>query len=325
MMRTSNQASRWSVAAWLAVGFTTILRFTAGLGLTAIVGLTAVLGSWTPAFASGTSTGEGPGTIYVVVTIPGGPGCPVAYCSTGAPPGGTGGSGPAQWNCTWSPDPSGGAPPAGQVQGAWYFQVCYSTQYWIGGPGAGTWEVIWVEYPLGGASQPSAGTLAKEAESEVSLPSPTIQTNPDEVGGMSGTVVNVLTWLWVNPSIWHAYSATASAGGLSATVVADPTSVLWTTGDGYQITCDGPGSVYNPLVPWAWQSTYCGHAYAVTSAGQPSSGGGPNDAGFLLTATVAWSVTWSASNGQSGSLPEMTTESSTRLRVEQIQSVNNDV
>lgn len=285
----------------------------------------AILGSCVPALASGTSTGEGPGTIYVVVTIPGGPGCPVAYCSTGAPPGGQGSSGPAQWDCTWSADPSGGAPPAGEVQGAWYFQVCYSTQYWIGGAGAGTWEVIWVEYPPGTASHPSAGTLAQEAESEVSLPQPVVQTNPNEVGGVPGTIVNVLTWLWVDPSMWHAYSATASSGGLSATVVADPISVMWSTGDGDGLTCDGPGVVFNQLLPWAWQSTYCGHIYTITSAGQPSSGGGPNGAGFLLSAKVLWSVSWSASDGQTGSLPEMVTASSTRLRVEQIQSVNNDL
>ncbi len=288
------------------------------------VAVVGAMGICAPAFASGTSTGEGPGTIYVVVSIPGGPGCPVQYCSTGSPSGTKGSSGPAQWDCTWSPDPAAGPPPAGQTHGAWYFQVCYSTAFWVGGAGAGTWGVIWVEYPPGSSSHPSAGALARKAESEVSLPAPWIETNPNEVGGMPGTVVNILTWLWIDPAAWRTFSATASTAGLSATVTATPSAVVWSTGDGSEVTCYGPGVAFNPWLSWRRQSTSCGYVYTSTSAGQPSVGGGPNGAGFLLGATVVWNVTWDSSNGESGSLAQMTTSSSIRLRVEQIQSVNSD-
>ena len=77
-------------------------------------------------------------------------------------------------------------------------------------------------------------------------------TLPDPVIGLdpAGTsVVGLSTWLWVDPSIWSVRSVTASAGSVSATAVASPVGVTWTTGDGAVVTCGGPGVAYDLAQP----------------------------------------------------------------------------
>ena len=89
------------------------------------------------------------------------------------------------------------------------------------------------------------------------------------------------------------------------------------------LTCNGPGTVYNPAVPADAQSTSCSHTYTTTSAGQPSPDGNPNDGAFPVTATVTWTVVWSGPGGSGGTLPSLTTHGATSLKVAQIESVNN--
>jgi hypothetical protein len=103
----------------------------------------------------------------------------------------------------------------------------------------------------------------------------------------------------------------------------DRHSVTWTTGDGSTVTCDGPGTAYNPALSAEEQSTNCSHTYKTTSAGQASADGNPNDAAFTVTATVTWTVAWAGPNGSAGVLPSLTTVGTFSLRVAQIESVNN--
>jgi hypothetical protein len=157
--------------------------------------------------------------------------------------------------------------------------------------------------------------LGQRAEQSITLPSPAIGVNPPAF-----SVVNLATWLWVDPSIWHPYSATASAGWASATATATPTSVTWQMGNGQSVTCDGPGTPYDAALPASDQATSCSYTYRESSAGQPSPNGDPADASFYVTATVSWSVSWSG-GGSSGVLPPLTTSSATHLRVEQVEAV----
>ena len=159
--------------------------------------------------------------------------------------------------------------------------------------------------------------LALQAERSLQLPAPVLGLDP------SGTsVVNLATWLWIDPSLWHAYSVTASAGPVSATAVATPVSVHWTTGDGGVETCNGPGVPYDTEEPASGQTTSCDHVYLVTSAGRSSPDGDPDDAAFTVVATVSWSVQWSAEGAPGGGpLPSLSTSSSVPLRVEQIESL----
>ena len=99
--------------------------------------------------------------------------------------------------------------------------------------------------------------------------------------------------------------------------------MTWTTGDGTVVTCGGPGTVYDPARPSAWQSTYCSHVYARTSLGQPTPDGDPDDGQYPVTATVEWAVSWSAVGAAGGgSLPTLYTTSTTGLRVVQVESLN---
>lgn len=285
--------------------------------------------------SSSASAGEGGDTIYVVASVPAGPGCPITMCPGGTTPSGSSGSssnGPTySWSCTWQPAPpsAGGqssqSMPAGQKTGAWYVQTCMRSSSAC----QSTYDIcqlthqrVWVQHPgIHTPAQPSAGTLAEHARSTANLPSPTIHTAPAQIGRTPGTAVNLKTWLWIGSGIWHPISTSASAGKLTATVTAVPVSVTWDTGDGHVLVCSGPGTPWNPLVATGSQETSCYHVWRTSSLGQPADGPGGTPA-YRLSATINWEVSWSASNGRSGSLPPMHTSAVVYLPVMQIEAVN---
>jgi hypothetical protein len=176
------------------------------------------------------------------------------------------------------------------------------------------------------------GIIGK-AYDEVGLPVPQIGTAPSEVDGVhDATVVNLPTWLWVEPRIWHLVSATASGGGYVATVWAVPATVRWTaywdfpadwddpeggTTFGPEVlskTCDGPGSVYDDAQPGA--STNCSFSFTQSSFGTSQ----------LLQASVTWQVWWALSSaagvvGGEGSLGTVDTTGTRPIRVMQVESI----
>jgi len=268
-------------------------------------GGTVTVGAGSGGDTGGTSGSGGSGGL-------GGPG--------GAPGTGSAGSGAGSpWTCTstyLTLNNQGGFPPGGPQPGAWYSVTCVDavtsvqvTQtVWITGPG-----------PAGGGSPAvDPRTLALQAENSIDLPQPTIRVDP------SGTsVVGLETWFWVDPTIWHDESVTATAGLVSATAVAHPVAVRWTSGDGGDVVCQGPGTAYLTGLPAAWQSTDCGHEYLRTSAGQPTLDGDPDHGTFVVTATVEWAVSWTSTGvAGGGDLPTLLTSGATLLRVVQVESVN---
>jgi hypothetical protein len=187
--------------------------------------------------------------------------------------------------------------------------------------------VIWV--PTAAAPAAPAGALAnpaidpalvaQQAENSLRLPSPQIETNPSTTA-----IVNLPTWLWVGKGTWGQESVSATVGTVTATATATPQQVVWTTGDGGSVTCEGPGTAYQPSVPAQSQTTNCSYTYRRSSAGEPVANGDPNSAGFPVTATITWGVSWTAQGeAAGGTLAPLTTTSSTSLPVEQIQSVSN--
>ncbi len=204
------------------------------------------------------------------------------------------------------------------MPGAWYSVTCDNrvtgaqwtqTEWFSSQPGA---------QPVGTVPPVDPHALALQAESSLVLPRPVIQSDP------AGTaVVNLSVWLWIDALLWHADAVTATVGSVSATAVATPVSVAWSTGDGGLTVCSGPGIPYDLLVPAAGQTTYCSYRFSRTSAGQPSPDGNPNDGAFAITATVTWSVTWSASGAAGGGrLPPLFTSQTGLLRVGQVESVD---
>ena len=80
-------------------------------------------------------------------------------------------------------------------------------------------------------------------------------------------------------------TATATAGPVTTTATATPTKVVWDMGDGSTVTCDGPGTPYDPSSPAA--TTTCSYTW-------PAAGT------YTVTATTYWSVSWSATGAAGG-------------------------
>ncbi len=262
-------------------------------------------------FAAATG-GDGPGGSVTVGAGSGGS----SGGAPGAPGGGGQGGGASPWTCTYTlltlNDQS--QPPGGASPGAWYSVTCVDVA-----TGAQSTQTEWIpDQASPGAPPVDPYSLALQAEKSIVLPNPPIGTNPS-----GASVVNLATWLWIDSSVWHAYQVTANAGPVSATASAVPTSVTWSMGDGGSVTCAGPGVAYEPALASSAQATDCSYRYSVSSAGQPSADGNPDDGAFLVRATISWSVSWSAQGAAGGGgLPPLSTSSTSALRVEQVQSVD---
>jgi len=205
----------------------------------------------------------------------------------------------------------------GPTPGLWYLVKCPNQS---GNPNIE--HLIWV--PTASATTPKAGSAgigaeaaATQAAASITLPSPSIQLNPAVF-----SVVNLPSWLAIDPAMWHPFEATATAGGVTATALATPETVNWNMGDGGTVECDGPGSFYEASLPASQQSTSCAYTYRQSSDGQPSSDGDPNDGAFRVTATVTWTVTWTVvGEPGGGTLPSLRTASTVPVRVEQVESI----
>jgi hypothetical protein len=198
------------------------------------------------------------------------------------------------------------APTSANKEGTWYFYECQDPQA-PGGVRSGT-----VFVPAGQPAVPPA-VLAQEASKFVAAPAPGIQLNPP---AGSDHLVNLESWLWVDPSTWGPRSATASVPNESATATAVPVTVTWTMGDGSQVVCRGPGTPYTEGDP-ARPSPTCGHTYLRSSARQAG-------LRYPVTATTTWRITWTATGvvSASGTLAPLLRTSTTTLRVAEAQTVN---
>lgn len=228
-------------------------------------------------------------------------------------------------SCAYQPDASNhsaGIPewevrhPHTGEQGAWFFRQCTD----------GSFTVVWVpsSNSTPGVPRVTPGQLATQAANYLPLPAPDVHHSPDASGGRPQTVVGIDTWFWVSASSFTTLEQTTSAGGVSATVTAQPVSTVWTTGsaDASGVACGGPGVPYDVHRAPSQQSTYCSTTYARSSAGQPRIGPDQNDRFFVGQATTVWRVTWTGTGGASGALPELRRSTPFRLAVAELQAVN---
>lgn len=196
--------------------------------------------------------------------------------------------------------------PSGDESGAWYVYRCSGD--------AGLQDGLYrppVFIPDGqappgsGAPTPSPEELARQAYSQLRLPSPSIAASP-----AGPQLVRLPTWLWIEDG-WSPVSATASVPGVSVTATARPESVRWSMGDGGVRTCKGEGTPYSDEGDPRSASPDCGYTYRTASG----------DGGFQTTAMIRWSVSWSGA-GQSGTFDGLTTSTSTTFVVEEVGAVN---
>ncbi|MCP2338906.1 hypothetical protein FHU30_004263 [Actinomadura rupiterrae] len=153
--------------------------------------------------------------------------------------------------------------------------------------------------------------MAQVARGRFVLPSPVIRSSPRQD---LLQLVHLPTWLWIDRSVWHPYTATASVPGESVTATATPAQVAWVTGDGGSVTCHGPGTPYGQSGNPQAASPDCGHTFQVSSAGQPGEA-------YRVTATITWAITW-AGGGQAGTLPPLTTSAAAGFRVAEAQGLD---
>lgn len=192
-------------------------------------------------------------------------------------------------------------------QGQWMRRVCYR------GNKRTYYNVYW-------AANVDPTDLARQALSQAQLPKPTIPIST-EIPKI--TLVNYPIWMWVDAGIWKPVQATAAEGGLSVTVTAMPTQVVWDSGDSRAsnaeryLTCDGPGEVRpEGATPDQLESgSDCIYRYVHTS-------GKEKDLTFNLSATVRWHATWKATNGTAGDLGFVSTASAIPVKVGEWQAVN---
>ncbi len=163
---------------------------------------------------------------------------------------------------------------------------------------------------VGDNDRPSPEVVARQAVSQLELPSPLIRMNPDV---NAAQVVRVPTWLWIEQAEWRPVSKTAEVPGVVVTATATPQRVLWSMGDGGSTACAGPGTPYSVRYPAASVSPDCGYVYRRPSAGEPGEA-------FTVTATVVWNVVWQG-GGKGGTIPGLRSTSQVPVRVTEVQGL----
>lgn len=185
------------------------------------------------------------------------------------------------YGCTYSaggPSATASIGVGGPQPGQWVFPVC-------AGPGAiDPMPPVWVTgaQPVALVAQVNPAVLSEQAVKQLGLVSPTIRMAPPTGDAQ---LVGVATWLWIDRGAWRTLSASATAGPVTTTATASPTKVVWSMGDGDSVTCDGPGTPYDPSDPNA--TTDCSYTW-------------PTPGNYHVTATVYWSVTWTAAGAPGG-------------------------
>jgi hypothetical protein len=161
-----------------------------------------------------------------------------------------------------------------------------------------------------GQSGPDLAAIARQVYDEVPLVFPNPSTSPP---ADADQLVGFPTWLWIDPAAFQTFDARATLAGITVTVTAEPMAVMWTMGDGATVTCDGPGTPWNPD-GGDGQTTDCSHVYQHVSADQA-------DGRYPVSATVTWAVTWDSTTGEGGTLADASRTTTFDLGVTERQAV----
>ena len=152
-------------------------------------------------------------------------------------------------------------------------------------------------------------TLARAAWNAIKLPTPTVETNP-KVGDRGATLVGMDTWVWATGNTPKTVTATATAGPTTATVTASSAGLQLSAPDA-KASCQGFGVAWHSGMPEG--SSPCTISFNRSSAHL----GGTTP----LTVSVAYSVTYTGSDGANGTLPGLTTTSTIDLPVAEVQTL----
>lgn len=176
--------------------------------------------------------------------------------------------------------------------GAVYLTTCLNSKG-PGGPVNNQFTTWLPDPPPGQPNAPTDGQRALEVVMNMGVRGPVVATVP-RPGPNSIGLVGLPVWLWSNPPpagqfIWGTHTATLTVPGVTLTVTATAVSEDWDMGQGTVVHCQSTGTPYNPQVNPGGISPDCGFSYLR-----------PGD--YTITGSTRWHVTWTATDGNNGTL-----------------------
>jgi hypothetical protein len=203
----------------------------------------------------------------------------------GGSPGGGGGGGGGD-TCTLSALPPGYPFPSPAPKGEkWMWITCQMVE-----------QTGLVLVPTGSTTGNPGVTpqqLEQWALADLTVPVPAPRTAPPR--GDRG-LVGLPEWVWMSQADWHPVSAQVTVGPVFAKVTAVPTTITISPGGGQRaVTCNGPGTTYDPALAASAQHTDCSVTYTRSSDLQP-------DNTYRASVTVTWTASWVGSGGTGGAI-----------------------
>lgn len=177
-------------------------------------------------------------------------------------------------------------------------------------PDPGATMLRWLPAPPE-AAPPDPRELAQRLFASIDFQAPEIGIFPRGDSTQRMSYVGWNMWLWAAPTSelqWGPITDSISEGGVTVTLTATVSELVWDMGNGDSLTC-GKGT------PWSESATGgrnvaspdCGYLYA-------------SDGTYTVTATSNWDVQWSG-GGQSGTIP-LTLSRDAQVIVGELQSLN---
>jgi hypothetical protein len=158
---------------------------------------------------------------------------------------------------------------------------------------------------------PDPAVLAQQAIGQLKVPKPGIHLGPDP----DKIAVNFYAWLWLDAA--PPVSSTVALAGVSVTATATLSSVNWSMGEPLSldgggvgsVTCQGPGVAPSTNADFR-EPPPCGYMFKYRSLLERTNGVGK----WPVAATATWSVSWTASTGQTGA-DSLSASSTTNVEV----------
>ncbi|WP_244542554.1 hypothetical protein [Actinomyces glycerinitolerans] len=160
------------------------------------------------------------------------------------------------------------------------------------------------------APEVDGATLAQAAWDAVTIPTATISYNP-MVGDVGATIVGMDTWVWATGDTPKEVEVTATAGSTTATITPTASMLTLQPKDG-TAKCTGFG------IPWTEENdakgTDCKIVFNRSSAHF-------KDGVTPVDIKVSYAITYTATDGASGSMDTHTTSTTTTIPVAEIQTI----
>ena len=158
---------------------------------------------------------------------------------------------------------------------------------------------------------PDPAVLAQQAIGQLQIPKPGIHLGPDP----DRIAVNFYAWLWLDSA--PPVSSMVALRGVSVTATATLSSVDWSMGEPLSldgggigsVTCQGPGVAPSANADFS-EPPPCGYMFKYRSLLERTNGVGK----WPVAATATWSVSWTASTGQTGA-DSLSASSTTNVEV----------